>query len=351
MLGDEPHDACAPCDCRAAAQEDDVADGGEAMDTRKLKSWNSAPRNAEEERLDLVLRQAASLAPPHMPNTVIVLLTNSGFHEMLLNFLHHANRVSPPVKNYVVFPLDPGELKNVTRLKNVRYYWPETGLDFSPRARNFRSLPYNQIVVEKFRIAEKVLSLGFNPFVVDVDNVFLRNPFNFFHDFPLCDFMAVSDSIEDKILDEDDEQRWESRGKRMYINTGFILWQNKPNVLHIVRQVINEARKDPGSDDQRIFALLLNELYERNVGSAVQEPNILNVPVMERHKRCANIGGLKASILPPGLFGSQKIVLQTFKLARRQMTPPYVIHFGHLSGFYEKRSFMQQWHLWNLTLP
>jgi hypothetical protein len=95
-----------------------------------MEEWNRSPLDDEERRLELLLLEASRESHPFFPNTVILLLCNAGFDEMLLNFLHYAHRTVPPVTNYVIFPLDEGEYQNVSRLP-YRYFYPKDGLDFS----------------------------------------------------------------------------------------------------------------------------------------------------------------------------------------------------------------------------
>jgi hypothetical protein len=187
------------------------------------------------------------------------------------------------------------------------------------------------------------LELGFHPFVMDVDNVLVRNPFNFLIGFPICDFSAVSDAIYNKILEES-EDRYHFQGHKVYINTGFIYWRNTRLVLDTVRKVVVQT-KSVNTDDQDLFCRLLDEFILDS------KESLVNVHFLKRHQECSRLGPMTANILPPGLFGGQKIVLQTMELARQQMTPPYVIHFGHLSGFYEKRSFMNATGYFDLSLP
>jgi hypothetical protein len=321
-------------------------------DLRELQAWHTKPETEEDLKLERILLRAAQKAPEGFPNTVILLLCNSGFHEMLVNFLHHAHRTVPPVYNYVVFPLDEPEFRNLTI--DHPYLIPSMYYDdanFSPRPRNFRSFPYNEIVNHKFFLAEKVMRFGFTPFVVDVDNVFLRNPYNFLVDMPKCDFSAVTDSITSDIKHES-EFRWNARGHQVYINTGFILWKNSEHMLRVLQEVITMSKQERDIDDQEFFCrILTRNLLENAKEQDEWKRNLVNVPIFQRHLRCSNLGGITANILPPGLFGGQRIVIQSFKLAEAQMTPPFVIHYGHLAGFYEKRNFMNLTGFWNLTTP
>jgi hypothetical protein len=301
----------------------------------ELKTWNRGPKDEDEERLRDVLAEAATHAPSAFPNTVIILLSNAGFHEMLINFLHFAGKVDPPVRNYVVFPLDALALQNVTEM-NVRMFWPKNGQDFSPRARNFRSDAYNSIVMHKWVLAEQVMSLGFDPFVIDVDNVFVRNPFNFLQDYAKCDCAATTDSQSRHTLEEV-EDRWEGQGHRVYINSGFVLWKNTKSSMNMIHEVLKSKLR---TDDQDVFCRIIDRMMEAYEKAG--KKNLVNVPAMLRHKQCSDLGGFKFSMLPPGLFGSQKMIFEGALWPDRQGFPPYVIHFGYLAGFFSKRQVMYQ---------
>lgn len=275
---------------------------------------------------------------------MIVLLCNEGFHEMLVNFIHFAKETTPPVENFVVFPLDEKEMQ-VVRGMNVRMYWPKDGLSFSPRARNFRSDAYNSIVMHKWVVAEQVMSLGFDPFVVDVDNVFVRNPFNFLMDYAHCDCAATTDSQSMETLEET-ETRWVGQKHKVYINSGFVLWKNSQLSMDIIRTVLKN-RKD--TDDQNVFCSLIDTMM--NDYEKAGKKNHVNVPAINRHRQCSDLGGFQFSMLPPGLFGSQKMMFEGAHWPERQGFPPYVIHFGYLAGFFNKRVAMAQygWYYRNLS--
>lgn len=300
-----------------------------------LQPWNNPPRSEDEERLLGLLKQAAALAHPGFKRTVIILLSNSGFHEMLINFIHFAHKTNPPVLNYIVFPLDQNEFKNVSDM-NVRMFWPKDGHNFSPRARNFRSDAYNSIVMHKWVVAEQVMALGFDPFVVDIDNVFVRNPFNFLADYAKCDCAATTDSQSPATLLENDA-RWNGQGHKVYINSGFVLWKNTQNSINMIRAVLNNNRR---TDDQDVFCEIIDDMMDKYEKEG--KNNLVNVPPMERHRQCSDLGGFQFSMLPPGLFGSQKMIFEGAIWPQRQGFPPYVIHFGYLAGFYNKRVVMAQ---------
>lgn len=315
-------------------------------DKRIMHDWNSGPMDDDDRVLERVCLQATRFAPRGFENSVIVLLSNSGFHDMLVNFVHHAHRLNPPVLNYVVFPIENEAARNASA-DGFRYYYPDGGLSFSRRPRSFQGYAYNLIVFHRWHIAERLLRMGFEPFIIDVDSVLLRNPYNYFIDTPKCDATGVPDSQHFTLL-ENTEERYADEGNRVWINGGFLLWRNTLTSLWFVRWVSTPTRRF-GLDDQSWFCRLLTELM--NEHEAANLTNVVNVPILDRLHKCSVLGNMTWNLLPPGFFGSQNVIFRKHRFLDKQMAPPYNIHFNVLLGHDAKKDFMMQLGLWNLTLP
>lgn len=303
------------------------------------------PENSTD--LPALLRRASTLSHPLVPHTVVVVEVNSGFLDFARNMWLRAGRTKPPLGNLLWVALDAQAHDQLKALpaqngtgRPLVFFDPAD--KFEPGGTSFRTKAYNDIVKHKWTLLRRVLGLGFNALLLDVDVIVLRNPFGYLADLPACDLLATVDTLPDQgITNGSNPHRWAGGSQRYntaWINTGVILWRATPTARALIDDFIAYKPAEQGMDDQHEWNAFLN------VQPATPQARV-NLPFLELASQCGVWGNLSVQILPPSLYGSQRHVFE-FQLPQNSGETPYTIHFNWLSGAAEKRQKMQVLGLW-----
>jgi len=278
-----------------------------------------------------MLFEVSKSAPPSIPFMVAVAEVNHGFLPMAVSFYRHLQNLQPPMNNVLFFALDTVSNDTLVRIGAPTFLDDHDNM--SSHAWGFREGGYNKIVLHKWVLASKILRMGFDCVIVDVDIVFLRNPMvYYFADAPACDALVV---VESKNWGKNNEDRFEGDGIGVLINTGLVILRNTETTRTLVTIFLQPQHRYEDLDDQWEF-LFFMEKRDRCT------PGKRNVPMTQRHTTCSMYGATQVHILPGYLFTSQFYLWQS----ESAYLTPFTIHFNYLSGFASKKQKMAEMGLW-----
>ena len=160
---------------------------------------------------------------------------------------------------------------------------------FSPQASGFHTNQYADIVLNKWNVVLRLMKLGYDVLLTDADIVYLRNPFNFFADLPVCDlYVAVESGPKTyKKLTTPTEARYSIVALKQFtfsiwINTGFVYFKNNKDTIQMVKEFLKPAYRIPGTDDQQEFNMFLQN--RKTASNSRYNPN-------RRDSECSLISG------------------------------------------------------------
>jgi len=297
------------------------------------------------ENFEACLARAATYAPTLMPKVVALVELNLGFLPMFYNFVNFTKSASPPMDNIVFVALDDESQLAILAKGFIAYR--DKRKNFSQNAEQFRSSTYNPITLHKWELAKRALDLEYEPLILDLDVIVLRNPLNFMHDLPICDLTVVPDTFPPLLLANNDSRfsgYEDTIGDYVNINTGLILFRNTRNSVDLVNEFLL-PRYRRNIDDQEEFRRFL---VQRDRNSTCQQDRHINLSFKERRLQCSKFACFSLNILPPALFSNQRQCFE-FQLAQQTIVTPYTVHFNWIfKGYVDKVRRMRQVGLWNV---
>jgi hypothetical protein len=191
-------------------------------------------------------------------------------------------------------------------------------------------------------LLKRVIDLGFDALIMDVDLVLLRNPFIYFQSQPLCDMTFY----ENGPAQLEGSNKWVKRDwtTGFEVNTGFMLVRSTATTQALVNEFVNSnvSEKYPGTDDQHLFNMFMadRKWNAPAVGTLV-------LPFKIQSTQCGQWKGLSVHILPPALFSSWQHFFVA-NLSDWTLQTPFVIHYNYLTGYAQKSEKMVQHGFWRV---
>jgi len=167
----------------------------------------------------------AHIAKFALNNAILMAFSNSGFLEMVQNFLYFLRKSN--VTNFVLTLLDEAAYNF---FKDVPQAFYHREFQAPQNIAHFRDSTYQKLCAFAYDQVTWALSWGYDVLVSDTDIAILQNPFPLLYRAPPCDILATSDSII--------PQFWNMGifpGDTVphYFNTGFVFWRNIPQVIDL----------------------------------------------------------------------------------------------------------------------
>ena len=151
--------------------------------TNKCINNNSISDSDARQKIENILKQfnvinyeTVIFAPEKKAknNTIIISFVNFGFLDMAIN-LYLTSFKGLRIKNYLFIASDPKTAHVlVSHGISATYLWNDTDVEAS----NFASIGFGSKAIKKVLVTTLVLELGYNVIFMDVDIVFLKNPFS-----------------------------------------------------------------------------------------------------------------------------------------------------------------------------
>jgi len=199
-----------------------------------------------------------------------------------------------------------------------------------------------RIVKHKWILLERVLALGYNALILDIDTVLLRNPFLYFRSAPACDLTVYENGLPSL----EGPNKWQKRdwSSRFEVNTGFILVRNSASTKVLVHDFINSdvAGRHPGLDDQALF----NRFMAERKWNASESSSLL-LSLKNQSTQCGQWKGVSVHILPPVLFASWRHFFES-RVFDWTLQTPFLVHYNYLTGFASKMSKMREHGFWHV---
>lgn len=199
-----------------------------------------------------------------------------------------------------------------------------------------------RIVKHKWILMERVLALGYNALILDIDTVLLRNPFIYFRSAPACDLTVYENGLPSL----EGPNKWKKRdwSSRFEVNTGFILARNSDSTKALVHDFIHSGVdvRHPDLDDQALFNRFMAERKWNASGSSS-----LLLSLKDQSTQCGQWKGVSVHILPPVLFASWRHFFE-FRVFDWTLQTPYLVHYNYLTGFASKMSKMREHGFWQV---
>ena len=226
---------------------------------------------------DSLLRDTAR-AYANTGGEIVVILATVGYKDLLRNFLCSVQRPTVRLSNILLITPDE-ELVDVAREAGIGYYRAQLLPSLVSQqgrsnsaissclscAKDFGSLQYQELMLLRTGLVMRLLELGYNPLIADIDTVWLRNPFPYIHQ---VTHSPTTGSPVDVYVTMDGETNICGCFLFFRNSTGSLLFWAE--VLQQHRQLVMEARSAPDgllktfdeSEQIIITRLLLNKEYK-----------------------------------------------------------------------------------------
>lgn len=199
------------------------------------------------------------------------------------------------------------------------------------------------IVKHKWTLLQRVLELGFNVLVMDVDFVVLRNPFKYFQSLqPVCD-LAFYDNMPAFAGQESGDATGVHDLNHVEINTGLLMLQSSQASRLLVSgflAFLASPAADTSMDDQALFNSFMTRRASNNTTDGML-PSSGNKAL-----RCVEWKGVSVRLLSSVYFGCWEIYFKK-NLSDITQETPYAIHYNLLSGAAAKSAMIKRHGFWN----
>lgn len=190
----------------------------------------------------------------------------------------------------------------------------------------------------------RVLEMGFNVLIMDVDFVVLRNPFVYLQTVtPFCDLAFYDNNSP---VEQDGRLIAATNVNLFEANTGFLLFKcseaSKSLVSDFLTYVASPAA-DSGLDDQALF-FAFNSKRTTNV-STNNTTDGEAPAVALKATQCTQWKGVSVRLLSSVFFTNWSKFYQ-MKWADLTQETPYVIHYNYLTGAADKTSMIKKHGHW-----
>ena len=183
--------------------------------------------------------------------TVIVLTSNHGQSELLMNFACSARARGFDLKNVLIFPTDH-ETKLLSEGLGLTTFYEETIMASVPKkeAKFYGDSVFTSVMFAKVVCVQLVNELGYDLLFQDVDVVWYKDPLTYFHDTTLPQF---------DLYFQDDGSRQE-RYAPYSANTGFYYVRSNDKTRHFFRHLLYSADLiEAWKSHQQVLIALLAE--------------------------------------------------------------------------------------------
>ena len=257
---------------------DDAIDDESSHSTIPSIWVNQIKVEAASSDLDDSLLRDTARAYANNDGEIVVILATVGYSDLLRNFLCSVQRPSVRLSNILLITPDE-ELVDVAREGGIGYYRAKLlpslvsqqgQCDSAPSsclscAKDFGSLRYQELILLRTGLVMRLLELGYNPLIADIDTVWLRNPFPYIHQ---VTHSPTTGSPVDVYVTMDGETNICGCFLFFRNSTGSLLFWAE--VLQQHRQLVMEARSAPDgllktfdeSEQMIITRLLLSKEYK-----------------------------------------------------------------------------------------
>lgn len=252
--------------------------------------------------------------------TVVVLTSNHGHSELLMNFACSARARGFDLQNVLIFPTDL-ETKELADGMGLSTFYEEKLMASVPKhaAGVYGDSTFTSAMFAKVLCVQLVNELGYDLLFQDVDVVWYKNPLDFFHDKALPKF---------DLYFQDDGSRQE-RYAPYSANSGFYYVRSNERTKHLFRQLIYQSDLiDAWNSHQQVLIALLGE-HSSVMG--------LTVKVYEK----------ETEEFPGGLQYHRKNDIM--KKIMRGESKAYIFHMSWTSDKTNKLKFFQQMGEWFLN--
>mmetsp|Transcript_11756 Transcript_11756/g.19120 ORF Transcript_11756/g.19120 Transcript_11756/m.19120 type:complete len:863 (-) Transcript_11756:211-2799(-) len=108
---------------------------------------------------------------------IAVVTANKGMHDLLINWLCYLRRLG--LTNFLVFSVDPAHAQQLAAMGIPVVSQRNVTLNAASRNkfRFWGTVEYQKLILERTRFVHRVLQLGFNVLLGDIDAVWLKDPF------------------------------------------------------------------------------------------------------------------------------------------------------------------------------
>ena len=183
--------------------------------------------------------------------TVVVLTSNHGHSELLMNFACSARARGFDLQNVLIFPTDL-ETKELADGMGLSTFYEEKLMASVPKhaAGVYGDSTFTSAMFAKVLCVQLVNELGYDLLFQDVDVVWYKNPLDFFHDKALPKF---------DLFFQDDGSRQE-RYAPYSANSGFYYVRSNERTRHFFRQLLFSSDLiDAWNSHQQVLIALLGE--------------------------------------------------------------------------------------------
>lgn len=199
-----------------------------------------------------------------------------------------------------------------------------------------------RIVKHKWTLLHRVLEMGFNVLIMDVDFVVLRNPFVYFT--PFCDLSFYDNNSP---VPQDGRSIAATNVNLFEPNTGFLLFkcsEASKSLVSVFLTYIASPAADAGLDDQSLF-FAINSKRTINVSRTNTTMDGEAPPVALKATQCTQWKGVSVRLLSSVFFNSWPKFYE-MKWADLTQEAPYVIHYNFLSGVAKKTAMIKKHGHW-----
>mmetsp|Transcript_26824 Transcript_26824/g.61236 ORF Transcript_26824/g.61236 Transcript_26824/m.61236 type:complete len:659 (+) Transcript_26824:249-2225(+) len=183
--------------------------------------------------------------------TVVVLTSNFGQSELLINFACNSRSKGFSLNNVIVFPTDL-ETKELSEGMGLNTFYDEHLMASVPKreARYYGDQIFTGVMFSKVVCVQLVNELGYDVLFQDVDLVWFKDPLTYFHNESLPQF---------DMYFQDDGSRQE-RYSPLSANTGFYYVRSNSKTKHFFRHLLYSADLITAwKSHQQVLIQLLNE--------------------------------------------------------------------------------------------
>jgi hypothetical protein len=329
--------------------------------------------NASSEAQSAALKLRRHVSAFARDNTIMLAETNSGFHEMTLNWVRSLRRIN--LQNYVLICLDGAAYTRLHAEAGIANAFFDSRLALlvpglvtdpthtdvlSPTAQSFRAPQYNQIVHFKHILLQLLLEFGFNVFLSDVDVVWHREPWSVLGAMPACDFYAQTDS--------QDVEAWKEyrfpyppEARNYYLDTGLMFFRPTPATLQMMNVMAHRFRATrDGFDDQFHFNAWFDALpivqWQNQTACAIS----LFTPPSDSAAAASAAASASAATSPPAPATASGTPLSFYilhpylfmdgKHPRNPAVPPVAFHANFHANFASKQQRLAREGMWETCL-
>ena len=192
---EDPRIATARFCARFSITSADCSQIARAIDSAGNAQRELAPANAPQTSIEDLVRVAHPIS-----GDLILVMANAPYEDFLNNWICHAHAVG--VQHFVVLTPD-AEIATRLEARGIAHHVFVPSFALSNRTTvnaqlNYGTVEYQQLILERTLLVQRMLRLGVNVIIADIDAVWLSDPSAHFHAAPRRDAMAPVDGYNDE---------------------------------------------------------------------------------------------------------------------------------------------------------